>query len=61
MPTYVITDETMRHQCDYRDSMGHMTTKKYVNVRKFNKKRNVEWLPVTQYAPDAGTLFKCFS
>lgn len=47
--------------CDFKEATMNRPFYKYVNVAKYNRKRGVNWLSVTQNGLDAATLYRFFT
>jgi hypothetical protein len=55
-----VTDEQMRHLCDYKDFTLMRPTKKWVGVGKWLKKKGIGWKPTSEYFPLASTKIQFF-
>lgn len=50
--------DTLRQCVDYKMITGNRTYSRYIKLRRFWNKRNINWLPTSSNYPDAGTLIR---
>lgn len=57
-PAYNLSDNLMRSLVDYKMTTTIRPFKRYINCAKYYRKRNHNWLSVTENYPDVYTLIR---